>query len=162
MSRLAAVVGGDELRELMRRFPAGVAIVGVDLEGERLGLTIGTLIPLSLEPPLVGFAVRRGAALHELLRGSGTFGASLLAAGQEAVAQHFARGVPPIAIWEGIDVREGEGPPLVAGAIGWLTGRVRAEVPAGEDTFFVSEVLSVEEGAPQRPLVYVDQGYAGA
>ena len=162
MSRLAAVVGGDELRELMRRLPAGVAIVGVDLEGERLGLTIGTLIPLSLEPPLVGFAVRRGAALHELLRGSGTFGASLLAAGQEAVAQHFARGVPPIAIWEGIDVREGEGPPLVAGAIGWLTGRVRAEVPAGEDTFFVSEVLSVEEGALQRPLVYVDQGYAGA
>ena len=150
MSRLAAVVGGDELRELMRRFPAGVAIVGVDLEGERLGLTIGTLIPLSLEPPLVGFAVRRGAALHELLRGSGTFGASLLAAGQEAVAQHFARGVPPIAIWEGIDVREGEGPPL------------RAEVPAGEDTFFVGDVLFVEEGARERPLVYVDQGYAGA
>jgi flavin reductase len=156
------VVGGDELRELMRRFPAGVAIVGVDVEGERLGLTIGTLIPLSLEPPLVGFAVRRGAALHELLRGSETFGASLLAAGQEAVAQHFARGVPPIAIWEGIDVRVGEGPPLVAGAIGWLTGRVTAEVPAGEDTFFVGEVLSVEEGARERPLVYVDQGYASA
>ena len=154
--------GGDELRELMRRFPAGVAIVGVDVEGERLGLTIGTLIPLSLEPPLVGFAVRRGAALHELLRRSETFGASLLAAGQEAVAQHFARGVPPIAIWEGIEVREGEGPPLVAGAIGWLTGRVKAEVPAGEDTFFVGEVVSVEEGTRQRPLVYVDQGYAGA
>jgi flavin reductase (DIM6/NTAB) family NADH-FMN oxidoreductase RutF len=156
------VVGGDELRELMRRFPAGVAIVSVDLEGERLGLTIGTLIPLSLEPPLVGFAVRRGAALHELLRRSETFGASLLAAGQEAVAQHFARGVPPIAIWEGIEVREGAGPPLVAGAIGWLTGRVTAEVTAGEDTFFVGEVLSVEEGARERPLVYVDQGYANA
>src|SRR5439155_185697 len=68
-------MGGEELRELMRRFPAGVAIVGVDLEGERLGLTIGTLIPLSLEPPLVGFAVRRGAALHELLRRSGGIGA---------------------------------------------------------------------------------------
>ena len=142
----------------MRRFPAGVAIVGVDLEGERLGLTIGTLIPLSL----VGFAVRRGAALHELLRRAGTFGVSLLAADQEAVAQHFARGVPPIALWEGIDVREGDGPPLVAGAIGWLTGRVSAEVPAGEDTFFVGEVLSVEEGARERPLVYVDRGYAGA
>ena len=156
------MVRGDDLRELMRRFPAGVAIVGVDLEGERLGLTIGTLIPLSLEPPLIGFAVRRGAALHELLRRSGTFGASLLATGQEAVAQHFARGVPPIAIWEGIDVREGEGAPLVAGAIGWLTGRVTAEVPAGEDTFFVGEVLSVEEGVRERPLVYVDQGYGGA
>ena len=156
------MVGGEELRELMRRFPAGVAIVGVDLEGERLGLTIGTLTPLSLEPPLVGFAVRREAALHELLRRSGTFGVSLLAAGQEAVAQHFARGVPPIALWEGIDAREGEGPPLLAGAIGWLTGRVSAEVPAGEDTFFVCEVLSVEEGARERPLVYVDRRYLSA
>jgi flavin reductase len=153
------VVGGEELRELMRRFPAGVAIVGVDLEGERLGLTVGTLIPLSLEPPLVGFAVRRDAALHELLRRTGAFGVSLLAAGQEAVAQHFARGVPPIAIWEGIEVRHTDGPPLLEGAIGWLTGRVSAEVPAGEDTFFVGEVLTVEEGARSRPLVYVDRGY---
>ena len=112
--------------------------MSVDLEGERLGLTIGTLIPLSLEPPLVGFAVRREAALHELLRRSGEFGVSLLAAGQEGVAQHFARGVPPIAIWEGIDVR------------------------AGEDTFFVGEVLSLEEGARERPLVYVDRDYVSA
>jgi len=156
------VVSGEELRELMRRFPAGVAIVGVDLDGERLGLTIGTLIPLSLEPPLVGFAVRRGAALHELLRRSGSFGFSLLAAGQEAVAQHFARGVPPIALWEGIDVRGVDGPPLLEGAIGWLTGRVSAEVPAGEDTFFVGEVLSVEEGLRSRPLVYVDRRYVTA
>jgi flavin reductase len=154
--------GGEELRELMRRFPAGVAIVAVDLEGERLGLTIGTLIPLSLEPPLIGFAVRRGAALHELLRRSGTFGASLLAAGQVAVAQHFARGVPPIALWEGIQVRERDGPPLLTGAIGWLTGRVAAELPAGEDTFFVGEVLSVEEGVRERPLVYVDRTYVSA
>jgi flavin reductase len=153
------VVGGDQLRELMRRFPAGVAVVAVEVDGQRLGLTIGTLIPLSLEPPLVGFAVRRGAALHELLHRSDAFGVSLLAAGQEALAQHFARGVPPIALWERIDVRETEGPPLLVGAIGWLTGRLTAEVPAGEDTFFAGEVLSVEEGAQARPLVYVDRRY---
>jgi flavin reductase (DIM6/NTAB) family NADH-FMN oxidoreductase RutF len=143
----------------MRRFPAGVAVVGVDLEGERLGLTIGTLIPLSLTPPLVGFAVRGEAALHELLRRAGEFGISLLAAGQESVAQHFARGVPPIALWEGVAVRDGSGPPLLEGAIGWLTGRVIEEVPAGEDTFFVGEVTSLENGAKTRPLVYVDQRY---
>jgi flavin reductase (DIM6/NTAB) family NADH-FMN oxidoreductase RutF len=154
------VVGGDELRELMRRFPAGVAIVAVEVDGERLGLTIGTLIPLSLQPPLVGFAVRREAALHELLHRSEAFGVSLLAQRQAALAQHFARGVPPIALWEGIDARETGGPPLLAGAIGWLTGRVSAEVRAGEDTFFVGEVLSVEEGADERPLVYVDREYS--
>jgi flavin reductase (DIM6/NTAB) family NADH-FMN oxidoreductase RutF len=153
---------GEELRGLMRRFPAGVAVVGVDLDGERLGLTVGTLIPLSLAPPLVGFAVRREAALHELLRRAGRFGASLLAAGQETVAQHFARGVPPIALWNGIDVRASGGPPLLAGAIGWLTGTVEAELPTGEDTFFVGAVLSVEEGDRERPLVYVDRRYISA
>ncbi len=143
----------------MRRFPTGVAVVTVDREGERLGLTIGTLIPLSLEPPLVGFAVRRDAALHELLRATGVFGVSLLAAGQESLAQHFARGVPPIALWNGIDLRNESGPPLLAGAVGWLTGRLSQEVPAGQDTFFAGEVTSVEHGAPAPPLVHVDGRY---
>jgi flavin reductase (DIM6/NTAB) family NADH-FMN oxidoreductase RutF len=156
------VEAGEQLRALMRRFPAGVAVVGVELEGERLALTVGTLIPLSLTPPLVGFAIRREAALHELLRRARTFGVSLLAAGQEEIAQHFARGVPPIALWQSVDVRPEAGPPLLSGAIGWLTGEVRDEVAAGEDTFFIGEVLSVEDGAPARPLVYVDQRYASA
>ena len=135
-------------------------MVSVDLEGERLALTIGTLIPLSIAPPLVGFAIRRDAALHELLRRAGAFGLSLLAAGQIDVAQHFARGVPPIAHWQGIALVEREGPPLIAGAIGWLTGRVASELPTGEDTFFVGEVLSVEDGVREPRLVYVDRGYA--
>jgi flavin reductase (DIM6/NTAB) family NADH-FMN oxidoreductase RutF len=153
---------GEHLRALMRRFPAGVAVVGVELEGERLGLTIGTLVPLSLAPPLVGFAVRRQAALHELLRGARRFGLSLLATGQEDVAQHFARGVPPIALWNEVAVRAGDGPPLLEGAIGWLTGEVVDEVAAGEDTFFVGRVDAVEPGASARPLVYVNQRYVSA
>src|SRR5205085_4620690 len=91
----------SELRDLMRRFPRGVAVVAVAVEGQELGLTVSSLVSLSLEPPLVGFAIRRDAALHELLREADAFAASLLSAGQEALAQHFARGVPPIALWEG-------------------------------------------------------------
>lgn len=144
----------------MRRFPAGVAVVTVDAEGERLGLTVGTLVPLSLDPALVGISIAREAALHELLRSAGGFAASLLAAGQEAVAQHFARGVPPIAHWHGIAHREGsEGAPLIDGALGWLECRTWAEYDAGDHTFFVGEVLSCELGAPAPPLVYVDGRY---
>lgn len=146
---------------MMRRFPAGVSVVAVDMDGERLGLTVGTLVSLSLDPPLVGFAIKRDAALHELLRRSGAFGVSLLAAGQDAVAQHFARGVPPIALWEGIEVLDRPGPPLLAGAVGWLRGHVLAEYPAGTHTFFVGEVDSADPGPSDRPLVYVAQSYIG-
>ena len=71
---------------MLRRFPAGVAIVTVDLEGDRIGLTVGSLVSLSLDPSLVGVAVSRQAALHELLRRAGVFGASLLG---EFGAQHI-------------------------------------------------------------------------
>jgi flavin reductase (DIM6/NTAB) family NADH-FMN oxidoreductase RutF len=143
----------------MRRFPAGVSVVTVDLDGERLGLTLGTLVSLSLDPPLVGFAIRKDAAIHELLRRAGEFGVSLLAAGQEAVAQHFARGVPPIGLWEGVEVLDEPGPPLLAGAVGWLRGRVIAEHPAGSHTFFVGEVERAAPGPTDRPLAYVSQAY---
>src|SRR4026209_1865981 len=110
----------------MGRFPAGVAVVTVDLAGERVGLTVASLVSLSLDPPLVGVAIRRDAALHELLRGTDEFAASMLAEGQEHLAQHFARGVPPIALWEGVALRPTPGPPQLAGAAAWLSGRVHA------------------------------------
>jgi flavin reductase len=154
------VVGGDELRAVMGRFPAGVAVVTVDLGGQRVGLTVASLVSLSLEPPLVGVAVRRDAALHELLREAGAFGVSMLAAGQEALAQHFARGVPPIALWERIPLREREGPPQLEGAVGWLRARTVAEHETGDHTFFVGEIEAVEPGPGERPLVFYRQSYA--
>jgi flavin reductase (DIM6/NTAB) family NADH-FMN oxidoreductase RutF len=154
-----ATVAGDELRAVMGRFPAGVAVVTVQLRGQRVGLTVASLVSLSLEPPLVGFAVRRDAALHELLRDAGEFAVSLLAAGQEHLAQHFARGVPPIALWENIPLREAEGPPQIEGAVGWLRCRTTGEHETGDHTFFVGEVEKADPGPAERPLVFYRQAY---
>src|SRR5207244_11160150 len=88
--------------------------------GGRFGLPVTSLVSLSLAPPLVGAAVSRQAALHELLRRAGSFGVSLLGEGQEELATRFSRGVPPIALWTGVAVREGLRAPLLQGARGWL------------------------------------------
>jgi flavin reductase len=144
----------------MRGFPAGVAVLTVDLEGERLGLTVGSVVSLSLEPPLVGVSVSRQAAMHELLRRAGGFALSLLAGDQEAVAQHFARGVPPLAHWHGVATREGAaGAPLLDGALGWLECRVAREHEAGDHTLFVGEVVAAERGRDGPALVRVGGGY---
>ena len=146
----------------MRSFPSGICVVTIELEGTRTGLTVGSLVSLSLEPPLVGFALGHQAQLHELLRGAGEFGVSFLAADQEAIAQHFARSVPPIALWAGIELREDVGPPLIANALGWLRCSVRAEHPTGDHTFFVGRVEWAEVGSRRPALVYVREGYAPA
>ena len=154
------MASGDEFRAVMRHVPAPVAVVTVTVDGRHAGLTVASLVSLSLEPPLVGFAIRRDAALHELLRESPEHADRVLAAGQEHLAQHFARGVPPIALWHGIASREGAaGAPLLVGALGWLECRLADEVPAGDHTFFVGEVLSVELGESAPPLVHIESGY---
>jgi flavin reductase (DIM6/NTAB) family NADH-FMN oxidoreductase RutF len=153
------VAGGDDLRALMRTVPAPVAVVTVDVEGERLGLTVAATVSLSLEPPLIGVGVSRQAALHELLRRADRFGVSFLAGDQEQLAQHFARGVPPIGLWAGVGVRAGDGPPLLEGAVGWITCRRIGEHEAGDHTLFVGEATSVERGPGESALVYVSRRY---
>lgn len=153
-------MAGDELKALMREVPQPVSVVTVDAGGQKAGLTVVSLVSLSLDPPLVGIAVRRHAALHELLREADAFAVSILAAEQEGLAQHFARGVPPIALWHGIETREGElGAPLLEGALGWIECRLASEHPTGDHTFFVGDVVSAARGPGREALVHLRQEY---
>lgn len=154
-------MSGEDVRTLLARFPFGVAVVTVDTGREKLGLTIGTLVSLTLDPPHVGFAISREAAMHELLREAGGCAVSLLAAGQDWLAQHFARGVPPIAMWHGVASEPGaSGAPLLVGALGWLECELRHELRVATHTFFACEVHRVELGVDAPALVRVRGAYS--
>jgi 3-hydroxy-9,10-secoandrosta-1,3,5(10)-triene-9,17-dione monooxygenase reductase component len=145
----------------MRRFAAGIAVVTFVLDGERNGLTVGSLVSLSLDPPLVGISIGLDSARHEPLREAGRFAVSILAGDQQAVAQHFARsGIPPVALWTGIALRETEHPePLIEGAVAWLGCVTRAEHWAGDHTLFVGEVEWIELGRDAPALAYYRGDY---
>ena len=154
-------MAGDALRALFREIPSPVAVVTVDVSGQAAGLTVDSLVPLSLEPPLVGLALRRHAALHELVREARTFAVSILGSGQEQLAQHFARGVPPIGLWTGIETTVGElGAPLIEGALGWLECRLASEVDTGDHTFFVGTVEAARRGPARDALVHLRREYS--
>jgi flavin reductase len=149
---------GAEQRAIFRRWPAGVSVVVAEVDGRRAGLTVSSLLSLSLEPRLVGISIALEASLHELLREAGEWGASVLSGDQAHLAQHFARGVPPIALWNGIEVREDDAR-LLTGAAAWLTARTVDQIRTGDHTFFVAELLTLEEGRAPSSLVYVHRGY---
>ena len=81
----------------------------------------------------------------------------MLSGDQEHLAQHFARSVPPIALWDGIELRDDD-PRLLVGAAGWLTARTVDELRTGDHTFFVAEVESIEQGTAATSLTYVHRG----
>ena len=153
---------GDDLRALMRRFPAPVAVLTFEVDGRRHGITVGSLVSLSLDPPLVGVSIGRDTSAHEPLRDADGFALSLLSGEQAAVAQHFARSVPPIAMWERVEAREGVRGPLLAGALAWIECRHWAEYDVGDHTFFVGEVQRLEPGGEGAGLVYREGSYHAA
>jgi flavin reductase (DIM6/NTAB) family NADH-FMN oxidoreductase RutF len=151
-------VSGD-LRGLMRYWPHGVSVLTVDYEGDRMGVTVSSLVSLSLDPQLVGVSIGKDASCYELLRRAGAWAVSLLGSEQEELARRFAAGRPPIVHWAGVDVRQGTLAPLIEGAVGWIEATTRDEHDAGDHTFFVGDVVSVEHGPAQRALMYRESTY---
>jgi len=152
---------GEDLRGLMRFWPHGVSVLTVDYDGDRMGVTLSSLVSLSLDPPLVGISVGKQASCYELLRRAGAFAVSLLGSGQEELARRFASGHPPIVHWRGVETREGRVAPLVEGGVGWIEARTVAEHDVGDHTFFVGAVVTVERGPSTQALMYRDREYHG-
>ena len=109
--------------------------------------------------PLVGVSIGKDASCYELLRGAGRFAISLLGAEQEELAQRFAAGYPPIVHWQGVPTREGRVAPLIEGALGWIEAETLTEADAGDHTFFIADVLSIEHGPSRHALVYRESTY---
>jgi 3-hydroxy-9,10-secoandrosta-1,3,5(10)-triene-9,17-dione monooxygenase reductase component len=148
----------------MRRFASGVAVLTVAApDGQPLGITVGSLVSLSLEPTLVGVAIGHHSPAHEPLQQAGRFALSLLAGDQDGVAGHFARNMPPIALWDRIALRDWDEPePAIADALAWLACTVVSTHTAGDHTIVVGSVGRIELGRLAPALVYVDGRYRAA
>jgi flavin reductase (DIM6/NTAB) family NADH-FMN oxidoreductase RutF len=144
----------DDFLTLLSRYPEGASVVTVDAEGRRFGLTIGSLVSLSLDPPLIGFTVPSDEPIHDILSIAGGCAISILAGGQEWLAEHFEASERPIAMWHGLAAEPGAaGAPLFVGALGWLECTLLDSAELGSHTLFVCDVRQVEGGTEAPALM---------
>jgi flavin reductase (DIM6/NTAB) family NADH-FMN oxidoreductase RutF len=136
-----------QLRQALGCFATGVTVVTVG-GGTPHGMTANSFTAVSLEPPLVLVCVERDAVMHHALGRTGRFGISVLAAGQEDVAKHFAdRGRPlGLAQFDAVDWWTGRasGAPLIAGALAHYECTLWQRYGGGDHTIFVGALLTVD------------------
>ena len=147
------IVDPQVLRDVLGHFASGVTVVTA-LTGEGpAGFTCQSFSSLSLDPPLVAFAPARTSQTWPALRAMGRFCVNLLAEGQGAVSQNFAR--------SGVDKFAGvpwspsaHGSPVLDGVVAWIDGELWAEYDGGDHSIVVARVLDLGADPDRRPLLF--------
>jgi flavin reductase (DIM6/NTAB) family NADH-FMN oxidoreductase RutF len=141
----------------MSHFASGVTVVTTEHDGSRYGMTVASFASLSLNPPLVLVCIEKSVKTHDALAAAGHFGVSILAQSQADVSNRFASKSDDK--FSGVSMRQGElGSPLIEGAICAIECRVHAQLPGGDHTIFVGEVVDAQT-RDDAPLVYYRSGY---
>jgi len=150
------------LRTVLGRFATGVTVITTGGEHAH-GMTANAFSSVSLEPPLVMLCISKGARLYHSIMQSGSFGVSILAAGQEDVSRHFADWRRPdgMAQFAHADHRIGThtGSPLIAGALAWLECEVVDAFAGGDHSIFVGKVLGCDLDSGSGALSFFAGGY---
>ena len=141
-----------KLRETLGYYPTGVSIVTAPgSHGQPVGMTINSLISISLEPPLVGWCVDRRAASFDDFSQCQNFSISILSEHQSALARLFAsRGADKFA---GLCAGQSEAGVLIPGACAWIRCSVYRFVPLGDHLMLVGEIMHFQH-ADEVPLVF--------
>lgn len=150
-------VDDAQFKLAMSHFASGVTVVTTEHEGRPFGLTVSSFASLSLHPPLVVVCIENAVKSHEAIEASKKFGVSILGAEQAEISTRFASKTGDK--FAGVAVRRGEtGVPLLDGALCTVECTVRDQLPGGDHSIFVGEVVAirVREGAP---LLYFRSAY---
>jgi flavin reductase (DIM6/NTAB) family NADH-FMN oxidoreductase RutF len=151
----------DSLREVMRGWPTGVAIVTGISNGIRRGLTVNSLASVSLDPPRVIISLANLSRTKELVMESRIFGVSMLGESQQHIADIFSgKVVEEEDRFLGLEtftlVSE---VPLLKVARGFLDCQVVHIFPMMHSTLFIGEVRAAQSDLGMPPLVYLNRGY---
>jgi flavin reductase (DIM6/NTAB) family NADH-FMN oxidoreductase RutF len=148
-------------RRVLRSLPYGLYVVGTRHGERRNGMTLNWASQLAFEPKLVGIGVELTALTYELIRDGGVFSLNTISREDRAVVRKFTKPVEvdlAARTLNGFGFRDGvSGAPVLDLAVGWLDCEVRQEVPCGQHSLFIGEVVDAGFHQPEdTPLLRME------
>ncbi|WP_320672317.1 flavin reductase family protein [Patulibacter defluvii] len=141
-------------RQVIGRFPTGVAVVTCVGEDGPAGLTTNAISSLSLDPLLMLVCFDNGSRTLTAVRHAGRFAVSILRDDQEDVARVFASKRAGGDKLQAVLHRIHHGVPVVDDAAAWLVCELRELLPGGDHTIGIGAVVDAGEDPDATPLLF--------
>jgi flavin reductase (DIM6/NTAB) family NADH-FMN oxidoreductase RutF len=158
---VSAPIDPFTFRQLCGHFATGVAIVtALDAGGQPAGMTINSFASVSLDPPLVSFAIDHAATVFAELAQATHVTINILDAQHEALSRRFAAGLSER--FDGVAWHLTAGGRVVLdGTLAQLYCERWHDLVAGDHTLFIGLVIGGAVAEHGRPLVHYRGGYGG-
>lgn len=144
-------------KAVMRKLAGTVCVISTTSDQGYHGLAATAVCSISVEPPRVLAVVNRSSRTHSHIIRRKAFTISILAEGQQHVAELFGSTSPNRFQDVGHSCAEGECPVIDASAA-FLSCTIETQVEVGTHTIFIGRVSNGSAGREQ-PLVYYDAKY---
>lgn len=153
-------INPEELKEAMRAWITGVAIVTGYHQGSIHGMTANSFNSIALSPPTILVALRHQTRTQHLVKQGGVFAVSILNNDQIELAKRFAGQIDAeLPRFKGVETfTMTTGAPLIKRSMAFLDCRVVNAFDVGGTTVFIGEVLEVQKTpGEQKPLLYYNR-----
>jgi flavin reductase (DIM6/NTAB) family NADH-FMN oxidoreductase RutF len=148
-------------KTVLRMFNYVLCAVTVPSSDGGHGFTANWIAQAAFEPPMVSITVENDSKAIGLVREAGVFAVNVLATGQRELAGQLGRRSrtnPDKFV--GVAVETGAtGCPLLLDALGYVECRVTGELPAGDHTLFLGEVVEAGVRSEAQPLTMAETGF---
>ena len=145
-------------REVMGHYPTGVVLVTAVVDGEPVGMIVGSFTSVSLDPPLVAYLPTTTSTTFARLREAEVFCVNVLSAEQEPLCRRMASRADDK--WAGVGWEPSAGgAPIIDGAVAWLECGVHSIAEAGDHYLVMGHVRDMDVLTPETPLLFFQGGY---
>lgn len=150
-------------RRVFGHLPTGVVVItGHDSTGEALGITIGSFVSISLEPPLAGFFIGTSSRTWPRIAASGRFCANVLSSAQSELCWRFAKETDDTSRFAGLDFSlSTNGSPMLDGVVAAIDCTIEATHHVGDHHLVVGAVTHLQAFDTGRAAMVFYQGRTG-
>jgi flavin reductase (DIM6/NTAB) family NADH-FMN oxidoreductase RutF len=145
-------------RQVLGQYPTGVSVVAAIGPSGPVGLAVGTVTSVSLDPPLVGFLPGKTSTSWPAIEAAGRFCINVLSDAQEHLSRSFATKDPDK--FRGIRWRPSpSGTPILDGVTAWIDCCIESVYEAGDHYIVIGRVDSLDVERTLLPLLFFQGGY---